>query len=94
MCRSKLRNLAFLEKCLKWNLSFQNWLKKLSLSVSEPTKPLAAQMSMQHTSCVTDTVNKHLPRKKKDKKKKKQKQKKPLKIDSGTGVFLLILQKF
>ena len=27
-------------------------------------------------------------------KKKKQKQKKPLKIDSGTGVFLLILQKF
>ena len=31
----------FLGKCSKWNLNFQNLSKSLSLSVSEPTKPLA-----------------------------------------------------
>ena len=40
---SKLRNCVFLGKCLKWNLSFQNWSKSLCLCVSGPTKRLTAQ---------------------------------------------------
>ena len=40
---SKLRNRLFLEKCLKWNLNFQNWSNSLCLGVSELTKWLVAQ---------------------------------------------------
>ena len=55
---SKQRNGAFLEKCSKWNLNYQTWLKALCLGVSEPTKQLAAQGTAY--ALTTDKVNRYL----------------------------------
>ena len=62
---SKLRNHAFLEKYLKWNLNFQNWSKALRLPPSQENG--WRLLRVQHTFCVTDKANRYLSKKMKKK---------------------------
>ena len=64
---SKVINRVSLGNCSKWNSSFQNWSKALSLGVSE--LKISWLLRLQHTLCVNDKVNRHLSKKMKIKKK-------------------------
>ena len=69
----------FLGKCLKCNLNFQNWSNALCLSVSEPTKQLAAQRTayaLGNRQGKQAFVKKNEKKKKKNEKMKKNEKKK------------------